>query len=321
MLALTWIPEVLAALPAVLVTIVVAALWLALWLPKRRLHKAIAASMVILSVGYTYHRFSVALEERALQRQVARDKANQILHEARARFEARCATAGEKVSHRIDNVAGVVWLKWRTPDDHSDYQYDLNDPFGRDCANEDCILRLLRITKNSQLNPDAAKDHTGRYDFVESVDPSDGATYRYVGSLKPRATWTEAKIREHERSTNQPIDPSVYTLAVDKTPIERFTARYGISWTDISSRDDRDYWIAGGVLTIVDRQANQVIAERVGYMMDEGQGATGGGRQPWVHAVRWACPSFPVRRDFGRPGRTYKESTNFIFDVLRSSKG
>jgi hypothetical protein len=34
------------------------------------------------------------------------------------------------------------------------------------------------------------------------------------------------------------------------------------------------------------------MAERIGYMMDRGQGSTAGFREPWSYAANNACPSF-----------------------------
>jgi hypothetical protein len=43
---------------------------------------------------------------------------------------------------------------------------------------------------------------------------------------------------------------------------------------------------------VIDLQTDEVIAERVGYMMDRGQGNDSGGRAPWLFAAENACPGF-----------------------------
>ena len=68
--------------------------------------------------------------------------------------------------------------------------------------------------------------------------------------------------------------------------------RYGVTYDDISTREERDYWIAGSWLKVIDLKTNEVVAERIGYMMDRGQGNTSGGRAPWLLAADNACPSF-----------------------------
>jgi hypothetical protein len=41
------------------------------------------------------------------------------------------------------------------------------------------------------------------------------------------------------------------------------------------------------------------MAERIGYMMDRGQGNRSGGRSPWLFAADNACPGF--QRNPNRP--------------------
>jgi hypothetical protein len=73
--------------------------------------------------------------------------------------------------------------------------------------------------------------------------------------------------------------------------------RYGVTYDDISTREERDYWIAGSSLKVIDLPTNEVMAERIGYMMDRGQGDRGGGRSPWLFAKNNACPQFPAAPD------------------------
>jgi hypothetical protein len=70
------------------------------------------------------------------------------------------------------------------------------------------------------------------------------------------------------------------SFVLDKVPRSRPHPRYGVTYDDISTREERDYWIAGSSLKVIDLQTNEVMAERIGYMMDRGQGDTeeAGGR-------------------------------------------
>lgn len=60
-------------------------------------------------------------------------------------------------------------------------------------------------------------------------------------------------------------------------------------WT----HEDRENWIAGSSLKVIDLQTEEVIAERVGYVLDRGQGESRAGRSPWLLAASTACPAFP----------------------------
>jgi hypothetical protein len=92
--------------------------------------------------------------------------------------------------------------------------------------------------------------------------------------------------------------------------------RFGVTYDDISTREEREYWIAGSSLRLIDLHTNEVIAERVGYMVDWAQGSQMGGRSPWLLAARQACPNFPGSRSAAQVGQT----TRFVLEVLRPIK-
>ena len=90
--------------------------------------------------------------------------------------------------------------------------------------------------------------------------------------------------------------------------------RYGVTYDDISTREDRDFWIAGSSLRVIDLQTNEVMAERIGYMMDRAQGNTSGRRAPWPLAANRACPAFPAAA-----GGAFQlgQTRDFVESVLR----
>jgi hypothetical protein len=88
-----------------------------------------------------------------------------------------------------------------------------------------------------------------------------------------------------------------------------------VTYDDISTREEREYWIAGSSLKVIDLHANEIIAERVGYMVDWAQGSRVGGRAPWLLATQQACPKFPGRHSVAQLGQT-KE---FVEKVLKPS--
>ena len=89
--------------------------------------------------------------------------------------------------------------------------------------------------------------------------------------------------------------------------------RYGVTYDDISTREEREYWIAGSLLKVIDLQTNEVIAERIGYMVDWAQGSQAGGRSPWLLATRQACPKFLGEHFSTQIGQTEK----FVEKVLK----
>ena len=50
--------------------------------------------------------------------------------------------------------------------------------------------------------------------------------------------------------------------------------------------------MAGATIRIIDRQTDEVIAEKTIYAFEKGLGGTGGARMPWAFAVRCANQEF-----------------------------
>lgn len=232
------------------------------------------------------------------------------LQAAQILFEERCKNAGEKNTKIIENVEGVMWMKWRTGDVNEGNQFKLDDPYGSDCSEDDCIKNLLRVSKGAHLNPEEAARHATGYKFIDSINPHNDQLYRYTGVMIPASTWTQEKLETYYAKQGRPIDPSSYIFAIEREKITESTARYGITWDDISTHEDRENWIAGGSLKIIDLSNNEVIAEKIGYMMDAGQGSGGGFRSPWFMAFRNACP---IAKEGRRPYQTTKK---FAFQYL-----
>jgi hypothetical protein len=281
-------------------TCVVLALW---WLKRWWLKLGVVAA--ILAV------FVLPATRHVQEKQQQYDVAKTALDRAMAHFEMRCKDAGEKIKRTVDNVEGVVWMKWREPysaDDDAD-QFKLNDPFGRDCYADECIEQLLTLENRSGRFEQEVNLRKGRYRFVESIDRGDGKRYRYTGTMKPVPSWTTEAIEKYRRETGSDIPDFSYKFALAKMPIDKFAARYGITWDDISAREDREMWIAGGSIKVIDLQSNEVIAERVGYLIDTGQGSQGGFRSPWGWAKTYAprCP------------RTSESTQAFAIKVLKPS--
>lgn len=268
------------------------ALLLALKRPKTRYGKAWATGIVLVVFG--------AMPASSMWQQY---RSYTRLKESMALFEERCKTSGEKINRTVENVEGVVWMKWREPGLNRDDQFKLDDPYGRDCGGQDCIAELLHATQGVILDPDArdaASRHKGPYRFVESIDPRDGVRYRYTAAIRSVRPRTPQEIEQYKRNTGRDPGPDVYDFAVEKAAIDKFSARYGVIWDDISTREDREHWIAGGSLKVIDLQTNEAIGERVGYLIDRGQGSTAGFRAPWPWARGYGptCPQPQYFRDF-----------------------
>ncbi len=267
--------------------VVIAVLALVLTKIKNRTRKLLAAVAVLaILVGPVMHHVWKKHEQR--------QQAKARLDAAMVRFEMRCKSAGEKIAKTVDDVEGIVWMKWRSKETNRKDQFALDDPYGHDCEAEGCIFQLLRPTAGTDQFPEAAKRHANGYRFIETIDPRDGKRYRYTASLKAVNKASKEEFSHHVESTGFGAEIDGSFLALSRQPIDEFTARYGITWDDVSTREDREYWIAGGSLKVIDLQTNDVIAERTGFLIDPGQGSTAGFRDPWGWAKSYSKPCPPT---------------------------
>jgi hypothetical protein len=201
-------------------------------------------------------------ESRAQQRKAR-------LAESLAYFNSRCESAGESIKRTASNVEGIVLLRPRTEIPESD-QFVLNDPYGGGCVNLGCVETYL-------FGYTMVPDEQGKL----GLHPEEPRIYQYV----------DTPLGEGEKYTRYTRDsPRSKLVATIVTGQER--ARYGVTWADISTRTDREHWVAGGSLTVVDLATSEVIAERVGYVVDRGLGDTAGFRSPWAFA-KTRGPSCP----------------------------
>lgn len=143
------------------------------------------------------------------------------------------------------------------------------------------------------------------YAFVEAINPQDGIRYRHTGRI------------EQPGLTNPHHLKNDWVLETDATPATGHRPRYGVTFDDISTHEDRVHWIAGSSLKVIDLDKNEVIAERIGYMMDPGCGDKSGARSPWLFASNFSCPQFR-----GRPAWTDQigQTDRFVEKILKPKR-
>jgi len=230
-------------------------------------------------------------------------------------FAERCKTAGEKIHRSAENVEGVFLMKTRPKEINFRDQFRMDDPYGADVTGEGYIVVFLqgKDAKGSVVEQGGV---TSGYRYVEAIDPIDGKRYRYTGSMKVVGQKDAAAPNiQIELKRNPSYDLKIYAYKLDRVAATGTAPRYGVTYDDISTREEREYWIAGSSLKVIDLQKNEVMAERIGYMMDRGQGAQSGGRSPWLLAEFHACPAFP-KAPGGHPFKGY-QTRNFVEKILK----
>lgn len=246
---------------------------------------------------------------------------------AMAMFKERCKRAGEKIYKTVENVDGVYLLKLRPQKTNFGDQFKLDDPYGRDLNGDGYIETFVRGSFD-KMRPSVSRPEwppRNGYLYVEARDPKDGKRYRYTGEVKAvRRKDTTAPGVQFELRRNPNYDLNIYEFVLEKKPVPGAPPRYGVTYDDISTREEREYWIAGSSLKVIDLQTNEVIAERIGYMVDWAQGSQAGGRSPWLFAADNACPNFhrfanPVVQTKGASSQSW-QTADFVEKVLKPSK-
>jgi hypothetical protein len=249
------------------------------------------------------------------EKPLTREEQKARLEKAEALFKEHCKTAGEFIKRTVDDVEGVYLLKLRSSGINRGNQFDMDDPYGRDLGGDGYFHVFLRGSemRDTSHRP-GDPPHIG-YRYVEAVDHKDGKRYRYTGEVREVMHTSSILMGGDGKTTFRSKE-----FVLDKTPVFGPSPRYGVTYDDISTRDDRELWIAGSSLKVIDLKKNEVIAERIGYMMDRGQGANGGGRSPWLMAADNACPDFhrfpnPVVRSPGSSAQI-RQTQDFVEKVL-----
>lgn len=234
---------------------------------------------------------------------------------ADARFQMRCKSAGVKIYRTVDNVEGVLLMKLRPKWDP--YDQNMIDPYGNDFGSNDgnpkgYIGSFLwgRDERGSTVEDPKKAPYPG-YRYVDVIE-TDGKRYRYTGYMKE----VGKKMPEYvarERLKDPTFSDGIFEFSLKRTLAKGPAPRYGVTYDDITTPEERKMWIAGSSLKIIDLKTNEVIAERIGYMVDRSIGATGSGRSPWQHAARWACPKFPGTEH----PEQMEQTRNFTEQVLK----
>jgi hypothetical protein len=243
------------------------------------------------------------------------------LARAEAMFQERCQKAGEFIHRTAENVEGIFLLKLRPSDIDPRDQYGMDDPYGRDRGGESLEARnqdeeaYIKTFLQGRDEHGSFRDiRLGGYSFVDAIDPRDGQRYRYTAGFREviRGSATD----DGKTSFTGLEFVLERTLAPDPAP------RYGVTHDDLSTREERDHWIAGSSLKVIELETGEVMAERIGYLMNR-SGLVGRGRQDheqrktWLLAAEHACPRFgPEKASLRRFVYQAFQTRNFVEKVL-----
>jgi hypothetical protein len=264
-----------------------AALALALWRGKTRRRKLINVGLVLLVfIGPALPGMYRSFETK------------QKYANAKALFDERCKTAGEKIYQTVDNVEGVLLLNVRPgvenilANEANPNWLDAGLPNER--GGEEYIASFLMWEQHQdKRNPRGGLNYA----------PSDLPGYRYVDVKSDDSTIYRYTLAE-------PGNPDSAKLS--KSILKGKPAQYAVSFVNIRNEADRQHWVAGTTVTVTDTQSAEVLAESTWYAIEPGQGSRAGTRQPWRFAL--SCPDI-------RGSRERTPTRFFVDQVLKPKKG
>lgn len=165
---------------------------------------------------------------------------------------------GDKIYRTVDNVEGVFQMKARNPDPEGQWrdQYGMVDPWGMAMGDSEELLGFLSTTGR------------GYWYFEQQprFGAPDGPPYR-------RKHLVSTPELAHAPSPDAVISREGNVLIRQPSEVKTLRSKYGYYIEDLSTKEMRRRWIAGGRIKIVDLNTREVIAERTGYFRAVGRDA------------------------------------------------
>jgi hypothetical protein len=269
----------------------------------------VAAATVLVAFGILP---AIAVQQTlAQERAEAAGKAEEQRYRevAWAHFRKRCKEdAKETINRIIENVEAIFLIKPREKPSERDLanQYWMGDPYGYSSYEANHPVGTYLFDRSGKTISGRKLSPIKGYKYVELSNPS------YQQSRGPRYLRYKLEKVAIANSVTKELESRLQPRSVE---VDTLLSRYGITWEDISTREDRKYWVAGGKLTILDLQTREVIGERIGYVIDPQFGSDYQGRRAWL-AVGFVsdafCPKFENRFD---------RNKEFVAKVLRATAG
>jgi|GEM_PF-3112115 len=224
------------------------AISICIWAPTRWWIKNSIALLIIMCIyGSSY----ISIQKKNQQ---SWDKFQEHL----SVFHERCNTAEEKIYQTADNVEGILFLKIRS--DTFNRHRATTDRHWPDAALPDDLVAGLEYYyvalrppyESSNFNPPKRE----RDLFLKAMSSNPNITipglYDYIDINK------EAKIVRFSPSgsSGEPIK---------RENVSSNPARYAVSYRNIVNPADREHWVSGITVSIIDTKNNTLMAEKTWY--------------------------------------------------------
>lgn len=193
---------------------------------------------------------------------------------AKALFDERCKSAGERIFKTAAGIDGLVLLNIRPAPNAASRANQmwpdaaLPDEFG----GEWYLISFLGWEQKQGGRP-------GPVNLVPTSFPG----YKFVDVRIDANTYERYRLVEE----SIPIGKH-WKLGPGQRHAE--PSRFAVAFENLVSPEDRELWVAGTRISIVDTATGELLAERTSFAFEPGLGSTQGFRQPWGFAI--GCPQF-----------------------------
>ncbi|MBP3220991.1 MAG: hypothetical protein J6M43_02990 [Neisseriaceae bacterium] len=247
----------------------------------KKIYKIIANVIAVaLAVFIIPLHWTVPAKQAQEKRIVEYNERKEKYEAAKAVFDEQCKKAGEKIYRTVDNVDGVMLLKVREENKENIFAL-LADPMWDEAA-----ITNVESSNGSYIGSFLRKyrirfGKRNGYSFVD-VLKADGSISRYF-DYKGHDDIDE----ERDGVIKNPSDP----------------ARYAVTYEYNVDPELRKHWVAGITIKIIDRQTDELLAEKTIFSFESGLGSTATARTPWYNAVH--CPELLQRTEDRNPTHAF----------------
>jgi len=206
-------------------------------------------------------------------------------------FDEKCRTvAGIRIFKTVSNVEGLVLLKGRRVPGEKEWRDPMwpSAAFENEHGGDSYIISFLadeHASGNSDGTPGAITSKyrgyintdrrpTGRpgYRYVDVIDEKDAKRYRYKGRWEEPWQYDKTYLKGYIK------------FFLDRSPAPNPAPRYGVTYEEYVVPEERALWVAGGKVSVIDLETNEVLAEMIQYKH------SWGGVSPWLRGP--ICPGF-----------------------------
>ncbi|MBO7081354.1 MAG: hypothetical protein J6V99_04880 [Neisseriaceae bacterium] len=198
--------------------------------------------------------------KKAEEERIAKYNERQAKYEAaKAVFDEQCKKAGEKIYRTVDNVDGIMLLKVR-----QNKGWHKNDPMF-----EDAIIAAREEAEHGYIGSFLQGWYSFRnkgYSFVDVLN-EDGSIKRYL-DYKNYGSF----MQDQDGVIKNPSDP----------------ARYAVTYENNVDPELRKHWVAGTTIRVIDRQTDELLAEKTIFAFARTMGTYSHGA--WAMTRLDTCP-------------------------------